>query len=384
MATVCHLRSSHSLYGPERQLIYLATSMPLHGFETGICVLYRQGKGRPRKHPLLLEASRSGIWACQIDDEGRWSLVSLIQSMVRILRQGNYSLVNSHGYKSNFVAFWSAKVCGIPAIATVRLHTETDMRLKLYKMLDLVLLRHFSHVITVSDHLRRQMIWAGIAPSKVSMVHNGIDVQAVISQALMEDGSANGLMRHRAKSATISIVGRLTLQKDHVTFLRAARLVIETVPNARFLIIGDGPLREQLEQLSRALGVDEHVTFLGYRQDVLSLMAGSDVIVLSSVQEGLPNVILEALALGKPVVATRVGGVPEVIRSAKTGVMVPPKDPRALADAICWVLRNPDQATRLGKLGQARVIAEFSVQAMAQKTAAVYRSVLNNTPARRA
>lgn len=384
MVSVCHLRSSHSLYGPERQLLYLATSMPLYGFETGICVLYRQGKGRPRKHLLLLEASRRGVWAHQIDDEGWWSLARLIQSMVRILRQGNFSLVNSHGYKSNFVAFWSARVCGIPAIATVRLHTETDTRLKLYKMFDLVLLRHFSHVITVSDHLRKQMILAGIAPTKVSTVHNGVDVQAVASRALTEDDDANRLMWCQANSVTISIVGRLTLQKDHATFLRAARLVIQAVPDVRFLVIGDGPLRDQLEQLSRALGIDEHVTFLGYRQDVLSLMARSDVLVLSSVQEGLPNVILEALALGKPVVATHVGGVPEVIRSGETGVIVPPEDPRGLADAICWVLRNPGQATRLGQLGQARVTAEFSVQTMAQKTAAVYRSVLGNTPVRRA
>ena len=147
-------------------------------------------------------------------------------------------------------------------------------------------------------------------------------------------------------------------------------------PRSPSRVIGGGPGREGLESLAALLGIDGAVSFLGHRRDVAAWMAISDVIVMASVREGLPYVLLEALALAKPVVATHVGGVPELIQDRETGLLVPPKHPERLAEAILYVLSHREESARLGERGREWVWQEFSPKTMAHKTAEVYREVL--------
>ncbi len=174
----------------------------------------------------------------------------------------------------------------------------------------------------------------------------------------------------------ISIVARLETVKGHRVFLESARHVLAKRPNAHFWIVGEGELREELEAASYRLGLTNAVHFLGYRNDVYTLMASSDVVVCASSNELFPRSVLEALALGRPVVAPSVGGVPEIIRNGETGLLVPAGDPGAMASAILRLLDDCQFAQRLAAAGRQFVSEHFTLEAQASALAALYREAL--------
>jgi len=171
---------------------------------------------------------------------------------------------------------------------------------------------------------------------------------------------------------TVLTVARLDPQKGLHDLVAAAALV----PEARVMVVGEGPERRALETRIAHLGLGDRVHLLGFRSDVPDLLAGSDLFVLPSLFEGLPLSILEAMAAGKPVVATAIGGNDEAVVDGATGLLVPPGDPRALADAIRALLRDPERRRRLGEAGRRRAEAEFSAPAMVRRVAAVYDELL--------
>lgn len=174
----------------------------------------------------------------------------------------------------------------------------------------------------------------------------------------------------------VGMVGRLGWKKGYQHALEAAAMVREVLPGVRFDIVGEGDQRPMLEERTRSLGLEETVRFLGKRRDVAELMAGFDCYMLSSVVEGMPNALLEAMALGRPVVATSAGGSAEVVVDGESGLLVPPGDPRALADAVLRILRDPALAARLGAAAELRVRRDFDQSAMLRSIERLYRSEL--------
>jgi len=175
----------------------------------------------------------------------------------------------------------------------------------------------------------------------------------------------------------IAQVGRLEPQKDYPTFLTAAGRVLQDVPDVDVLIAGEGALRPDLEALAARLGIASRVRFLGLRHDVPALLGGVDVLALTSLYEGLPNVVIEAMATGAVAVATDVGGCRELIAPGETGFLVPPGDVEAVAGAMLRVLRSPDVAHRMASAARRRVESEFTIEAMVAKTTAVYDTCLS-------
>jgi glycosyltransferase involved in cell wall biosynthesis len=176
-------------------------------------------------------------------------------------------------------------------------------------------------------------------------------------------------------------VARLTKQKGHRWLLRAFREVVDEFPPATLLLLGDGPLRAQLEQLAGKLALGERVRFAGWRTDVRGLLPGADLFVLASEWEGFGLVLLEAMAAGLPIVATRVGAIPEVVLHGETGWLVEPQDADALADAVSSALRSPEKMVAFGGKGHARLRSEFSVQRMVSATERLYVRLLVRLPA---
>ncbi len=168
-------------------------------------------------------------------------------------------------------------------------------------------------------------------------------------------------------------MARLDKQKDHASLLEAARLV----PDAVFVLVGDGPLREELEDRATRLGVEERVLFLGWREDIPEVLACADLFVLPSLYEGLPLALLEAMAAGLPIVATAIGGTSEAVVDGVTGLLVPPGEPRSLAAAIRRALDDEGLARRLGAASRERVRREFSAAAMARRTVSIYEECLD-------
>jgi len=376
MRRVLHLRSSSGFYGPERQILQLAEPLQGDGFHIEILILYRRGENQPLLHPLMEMAKGSGLEAGQLDDRAKFSL-KMIQGIAKKLKEGEFSLLHTHDYKANLLGLIAARLAKVPSVATVHLHDLSTYALRLYRLLDLVTLRFFPKVITVAESLRQELIGAGLPADKLVTIHNAIDAQAFASQAEADNHRLREQLGIEDQQPIVSTVGRLSPQKRHQDFLEAARRTLAVLPGAHFLVIGDGPERGDLEALAASLGIDSAVSFLGHRQDVAAWMAISDVIVMASIREGLPYVLLEALALAKPVVATCVGGVPELIRDGETGLLVPTQQPARMAEAILYVLSHGEEAARLGEKGRELVWQKFSPQSMAHKTAEVYREVLS-------
>lgn len=221
------------------------------------------------------------------------------------------------------------------------------------------------HIVAVSEETRAGLIrQAGIAPSKITVINNGIDSRRMSVAA--DPRAIRVELGFGPEARLILTVATLKRQKGHEVLLRAAPRVVARCPGARFLIAGDGVLRAELEALARNLGLGAHVRFLGTRRDVPALLAASDLFVLPSLWEGLPNALLEAMAAGRPIVATAVSGVGEVMEDGVEGRVVPPGDPSALAEAIEDLLGDPRRAAAMASAARERALSEHGFERVAR------------------
>jgi glycosyltransferase involved in cell wall biosynthesis len=226
------------------------------------------------------------------------------------------------------------------------------------------------HVIFTSEPDRQTGVARDpIAPARTSVIPFGIDFErfspAVPDRLRAELGLAQG-------TRVVGTVGLLRPQKAHERLLAAAERVLREEPDTVFVVVGDGPLRAELDARVRERGLDRRFVLLGRRDDVPELLAGFDVFALPSDFEGMCFAVVEAMAMEKPVVATAVGGVPASVVPGETGLLVPPGESEALADAILWTLRRPEEAVRMGRAGRERAERLFSLARMAEDTAALY------------
>jgi len=216
-----------------------------------------------------------------------------------------------------------------------------------------------------------------VPPERICTINNGVDVQRFTSL----DNSTNAVRSEfgfEQSTPVVGIVGRLRPQKDHSNFLNAAAQIKKSIPNVKFLIVGDGPLRNQLETQSRLLGLESSVLFCGVRQDIPAIMAALNVLVISSQWEGLPVTLLEGMAAGLPVVATAIDGIVGVAEKDKTTLLVPPCDSVALAQACIRILNDPLLAQTLGQAGLRRVTQKYSLDAMLRKILDLYEELWQN------
>ena len=212
----------------------------------------------------------------------------------------------------------------------------------------------------------------GVEASRTVTVHEGIDVDHAASAEPVNIHEAFWLPHH---APVVGNVAALVPHKGHRHLIEAAHLVVQEIPDARFVILGEGELRDQLERQVRDYRLEKHVLLPGFRTDVLGCIKSFDLFVMSSVTEGLGTSLLDAMACGKAVVATEAGGIPEVVDDQVTGMLVPPRNHQAMAAAIVRVLRDEALRRRMGGAGLARVRARFTVERMVAETAAVYARV---------
>jgi glycosyltransferase involved in cell wall biosynthesis len=231
--------------------------------------------------------------------------------------------------------------------------------------------RHVDVFIAASELIAAVLRDDGIPADRIEVVRDGVNVRAIERHALVDAHAAFWLP---AGAPLVGNVAALAPHKGQRHLVAAAARVIREVPDARVLIIGEGELRDALARQIKDLGLERHVFLTGFRTDVLGLIKSFDVFVMSSITEGLGSAILEAMALGRPVLATRAGGIPEAVDDGVTGLLVPPHDEAALAAGIVKLLRDPALRNRFGAAGRARVERDFSVDRLVQGTARVYEA----------
>jgi glycosyltransferase involved in cell wall biosynthesis len=260
-------------------------------------------------------------------------------------------------------------------------------RVKRYLLLrgNALALRACDGIIANSNSVKGFLVDYGADPEKIAVVHNGVDVSRLVEDArlpcphveslTMPRGAARPGAGDGRRTRLVGAFGRLAPVKNYPVFLEAARLVLEKEP-ATFVIAGDGPERNELERLAGRLGIAERVHFAGWVQNPYPLLASMDVVVLTSIAEGFGLVLLEAMALERPVITTAAGAVTEVVRDGETGIVVPAADPASLAAAILRLLRDPSLGQALGARGREVARAEFSDQTMCDRAEQVYVSAM--------
>lgn len=302
-----------------------------------------------------------------------------LMRLVRVLSDEQVTILQTHGARANFYGRVAGWLAGVPAVISTVHNSIADYevnRLKrwIYSAALRVTLPWVKRIICVSDAIRLDVAEDDAsAASLTETIHNGVDrlmFQTPVDRTKIrrEFGLTDGPL--------LVTVARLTPPKGHGDLIEALALLREQWPQLQCLCVGDGELREPLEVLVAARGLSSMCRFVGSRDDVMEFYAAADVVVLPSHSEGFPFVILEALAMGKPVIATRVNGVPEVIEHMKTGLLVNVRDVNGLASAIESLLKHPERAMQLGLDGRVVVQARFTVDRMVEKTVAVFDEAL--------
>ena len=290
--------------------------------------------------------------------------LKVLFALYRLFRREKPDIVHTHTAKAGFIGRLAAWLAGVPVIVhTFHGHVFHSyfgpLKTRLFLLIEQLLAHLTDRIITISPLQRQEILGYGIAsPDKIVIISLGFELELFLTndslrgQVRTELGLDNSLN-------LVGIVARLTEIKNHRLFLEAAALVHDRCDSVHFLIVGDGELRVELEQQTKSLGLDGVVSFLGWREDMPSIYADLDLVVLTSHNEGTPVTLIEAQAAGCPVIATKVGGVPDVVIDKETGYLVPPGDARALAGAIVKILS--DDSRKLGQAGRQMVEEKFSL-----------------------
>jgi glycosyltransferase involved in cell wall biosynthesis len=371
--TVVHFVDSDTWGGCEEVVLLLLAGLDKSRWRP---ILFHHGT--PGISRFLNAVSQLGIPCRVVPRGGGWRIGATLRQFVRELRAANATIFHAHlnwplGCRHGLMA---AKLGRIPlVVATSHLYSPiSGVRCRWFKQrLQAATINRY---IAVSNEVRARLCRdLCVRESKVRVVHNGIRL-AQFNRPL--DSALRAMLTQGRDWPIAFTPSRLYTRKGHVHLLEAAALV----PDTLFILAGDGPERVSLERHARQLGVEARVRFLGQRQDIPQLLASCDLFVLPSLSEGLPLTVLEAMAAGKPVVATAIGGTDEAVIHGETGLLVPPGNSAALATAIRTLVSDQRLAARLAQGGKSRVMERFSSDAMVDGVSRVYEEALGDLAGR--
>jgi len=341
--------------GAERHVTTLMPNLDRARFDTSVVCIGDEGK-------LYGDLLASGTRAIALRRTKR-EAVGALRDLMREMRNFLPDIVITRGYNAEMLGRIAARLTRVPhSVIWVHNHGDIEPRGVVRRVADRLLAggtsAYFGLANAQIDYLVGDLKYS---PDKIRIIHNGVDADRFEWSG--DRGAVSGL-GIRDHDKVVGILAALRPEKDHETFLRAARSVADRLPNTKFLIIGDGPARPEIERLTRELGMADRVVLTGSRTDVADLLRAIDVFVLSSkTVECFPMALLEAMAAGRPAVCTAVGAVSEIIAEPATGYLVPPQDPAALADGIVKILSDSELAHRMGRAARARVEERFSLHA---------------------
>jgi glycosyltransferase involved in cell wall biosynthesis len=354
---VLHVDTERGWRGGERQVLWLARELARRGH--GTIVAARAGE------PLDRRAAAEGLHVIDCSPRSELDFRAAF-ALRRAIRESGTHIVHAH--TAHAVALAAAATAGtnVPFVVArrvdFRLKTNIGTRLKY---------RGAARFIAVSEAVAQVLKSGGVAANRIAVVPDGVDIHRA------PDPATRDLLREFGIPAGAPLavqVAQLVGHKDPVNFVRAVAYARVQRPDLHGLLVGEGPLRDDVERAIEELGLEDVLHLAGYRTDADALIAAADVVVLSSREEGMGSVLLDALAFGRPIAATRAGGIPEVV-DEECGVLAPTRDPRGLGEAIARIVNDRELADRLGACGRLRA-AQFSVERMTDRTIEVYETVL--------
>jgi glycosyltransferase involved in cell wall biosynthesis len=361
-------------------VILLTAGLKDRGYETRLVI----GRESPREGNLFDLAARKGVACVAMPGLGRevrpWNDLRALLGLYRMMRTFRPHIVHTHTAKAGMLGRLAARVAGVPVVVhTFHGHVLRGyfgpLKTAFYRAMERRLAASSDVLVAVSDAVKHDLVALGVAPdAKIRVIPLGLDLEPLAGA--LPRGSLRGEAGVPEGAPLIGIVGRLAPIKDVGTFLRAAAAVRALVPAVRFAVVGDGEDRRPLEAERARLGLEGCVFFHGWRREMASVYGDLDVVVNCSRNEGTPVALIEALAAGRPVVATRVGGTPDLLGDGRRGALVPPGDAEALATAIVDALRGRDAVVARAREGRAYVLAHHSSRRLIDDVDALYRELL--------
>ena len=299
--------------------------------------------------------------------------------LVRLIRERKIDILQTHDAQTRRLGVLAAAITGVRHVTSVHGWIFNDRKQQTAKWIDARLIGLADRAIAVSGRLGEELTAAGVPASRLTVVRNAVLLGDYGSKGSGEAVRAefNIPRDHRV----ISIIGRISAEKGHEVFLAAAKRILERHPKTTFMIVGDGPLRARVGEAAQELGIASHVVFTGHRAKTHDIYGATDVIVISSFTEGIPNVLLEAYAYEMPAVATDVGGVGEVMQDGVSGWLVQPGDPEIIADKVNGLLADDNLRERMGRAGRLAMEHRHNFERRTRVVEELYDSLMAGEPA---
>ncbi len=358
--------------GAEKQLYLLASSLDATRFKP-IVVQLNPCDSRP-----IPKETAGGASVLSFPMKRFYGLrgMSQIGKLSKLARQERVDIIHTFFEKSEVAGWLVGRLSNAPIWVTSRRDLgfkRQSIYKRIFRLTSGSCDRCVANCLAVRDEVARE---ERLAPEKIDVIYNGLDFENFEKRSNGKNLQAElGLAQD---APLVGMIANLNFEiKGHSHFIRAAKKITEKIPDAEFVLVGDGALREKYEQMASDLGIRKNIHFLGKRGDVASILAALTVSVLCSTSEGLSNVILESMAAGKPVIATDVGGNPEMVSDGVTGHLVPPADPEAMARAIISLLKNREKAGEMGAAARKVIQEKFTVKAMVEAYERLYGSLMD-------
>lgn len=362
-----HIQKAEIVAGCENHLLTLLPNLHDRGYDITMLALTPPNQA---DNPFVQAMRSRGIPTVTMPIRGKldWQL---LPNLVQFLRQSSYHLVHTHLIHADFYGGLAAKLANVPYICSTRHNDDAFRRHPLLRQLLQWQSQCFHELICISEHVKQfTQTVERVTPEKLTIIPYGFSVTEN-----RRDRTWRSQMGWEEQTPVLGNVARLTAQKGQHTLLQAMPLVLQQFPNTQLVMVGDGELRESLQQLATELDLTPQVHFLGYQANGAEWMANFDLLVHPSRWEGFGLVLLEAMAAKLPIVATQVSAIPEIVQSGETGLLIPPEDPIALAQAICRILSDRAIAQQMGLAGYQRLQQHFTVQAMVDRTCQLYQQL---------
>jgi len=368
---ILYIITSSGIGGAERILYYTATGLNYNKYDIAVCSLKNKGE-------IARALEKQGIEVCCLHMGGRESFLGCLSSIIALVRLFPYlirirpTIVHSFLFRANILARIAGYLTGIPIIiSSVRVMGGEK---KYFHYVEMITSFMVDHYVTVSESVKRYIIdKSKISAEKISVIYNGVNIK---SQDNSYEQNPKMPFKIENKDRILMTVGRLHKQKGHCYLIQAVSKVRKEFPKVKLLLTGEGEEENNLKKLVKSLDLTNEVIFAGLSSDIEGILPMAELFILPSLWEGFPNALLEAMAAGKPVVATKVGGIPEIVVHGETGILIPPRDTDALAIAIIDLLQNRLKEKDMGEAGRIRAAKRFSIYKMIEKTENLYQELL--------
>lgn len=371
--------------GAERNTYYSIQGLDRDRHEVDLAI------GRDSQRALLKDYSYGQVFQVNTlvrDPNPFYDPIALFR-LYRIIKSGNYDIVHTHTGKAGALGRIAARMAGVPIIVH-GLHgtmaSPNPILDRIYLFLDRFTGRFTDCFISVGEDLKQRYIERGIGdPSKYRVIHSGMDLDAFYKAADLPKEVIGKKKRELGANEDVIIIGKvasLEPRKGHKYTIQAAKKLAQLHDNIKFLFVGDGWYRSKLERMVRRNGLEDSIIFTGYREDIAEVMATFDIVLLTSLWEGLPQVLVQAAAVGKPIVAFAVEGAKEVVKDGVNGFIVPSKDVNSLVEKVEYLLSDLERAQAMGRQGREITGDQWTVETMQEKTCKLYDELVVKLPRR--